>query len=337
MIHEKLYLTDSLFFHIIQIQCEFPDFTDNAMNVLITGATGTIGKPLCAFFLDKGCRVTVLTRNESTAKACLPEGCSIVEWDVHDADLSWTNRCDKIDTVINLAGAPIAEKRWSHLTKNLILTSRIASTKAIVQAIIKNKIHPKTLISASAIGYYGFHQDHFFSEQDLPGDGFLSEVCRKWEHEAKRAESADVRVVIARIGIVLSRDGGTLKKMLAPFKVCLGGYFGSGSQWFSWVHINDVIFSIQHCLETVTLSGPVNIVSPNPVSFKSFAKTFGAVLRRPVLIPIPRFPLWIRFGELVDLMFKSQKVNPQVLLESGYFFHYETIEHALKNLLTTDK
>ena len=306
------------------------------MDILVTGATGTIGKSLCAFFLNKGYKVTALTRNESTAKACLQEGCSIVEWDVHDTDLSWANQCEKIDTVINLAGAPIAEKRWSHSTKNLILNSRIASTKAIVQAIITNKIQPKNLISASAIGYYGFHHDNLFSEQDLPGDGFLSQVCGKWEHEAKQAESAGVRVVNARIGIVLSRDGGTLKKMLIPFKLFLGGYFGSGSQWFSWVHINDVIFSILHCLETVTLSGPVNIVSPNPVSFKTFAKTFGSVIRRPVLIPIPRFPLWVRFGELVDLMFKSQKVTPQVLLKSGYSFHYESIEHALKNLLTSD-
>ncbi len=305
------------------------------MNVLVTGATGTIGKPLCAHFLNNGFHVTALSRNAHAARNVLPEGCSIIEWDARDTELSWSAGCENIDTVVNLAGASLADKRWSRSWKNQILNSRINSTQAIVNAIIEKKIRPKTLVNSSAIGYYGFHPDRNFSEKDPPGDGFLSDVCQKWEHEALRAESAGVRVVPVRTGVVLSKDGGTLKKMVTPFKLCLGGYFGSGSQWFSWIHVHDVILSIQHIIDTPAITGPVNIVSPQPVPFKTFAQSVGAVLRRPVFISIPRFPIQIRFGDLADILFESQKVNPDVLLSSGYTFHYETIEHALNNLLTT--
>jgi uncharacterized protein (TIGR01777 family) len=305
------------------------------MNILVTGATGTIGKPLCSFFLNHGFHVTALSRNEHAARKILPENCSIVEWNEQDTSWSWSAGCDNIDTVVNLAGAPLADKRWSRSWKEQILNSRINATKAVVNAIIEKKIRPKTLINSSAVGYYGSHPDRSFSENDPPGDGFLSEVCQQWEHEAKRAESAGVRVVPIRTGVVLSKEGGTLKKMATPFKLCLGGYFGSGSQWFSWIHVNDVIFSIQHIIENPAITGPVNIVSPEPVPFKTFAQSFGAVLRRPVFISIPRFPLRIRFGDMADMLFDSQKVKPDVLLTSGYTFHYETIEHALKNLLST--
>jgi len=305
------------------------------MNVLVTGATGTIGRPLCTHLLNKRFVVSALTQNKKSAAGFVDSRIRLIEWNPYSGEPDWTSCLteERIDAVINLAGENLSKKRWSKAHKERILKSRIAAARTIVNAVREKKIAPHTLVNASAVGYYGFHPDHVFNEDDSAGEGFLSRVCEEWETEAAKAGSFGVRVVRMRTGMVLSRDGGTLKEMLPVIKMNLGGYFGRGSQWFSWIHVEDMVRAIQYILEREDITGPVNMVSPEPATNKQFVKVIGKVLGKPTIFSIPRFIIWLRFGEMADLLYKSQRASPKRLLEAGFSFLYNDIEKAVEHLL----
>ncbi|MFC1564598.1 TIGR01777 family oxidoreductase [candidate division KSB1 bacterium] len=304
------------------------------MKILITGATGTIGRPLCDELLKQKFAVAVLTRNIEQARGTVHARSHILEWDPAKIDTSWADRCGEIDAVINLAGAGIADKRWTTQRKELLLSSRINATETIIRAITEKKISPKVLLNASAIGYYGFNPDLEFTEDGNPGEGFLTEVCEKWEKSALKAEPAGVRVCRLRIGAVLSGSGGALQKMLPVFRLGLGGKLGGGSQWFSWIHINDIINAIIYLINNDDLKGPFNLVSPNPVTNTEFTKAMSKALGKPAVFTVPKTALRLRFGEMADILTESQKVIPDRLLESGFEFRFPHILPALEDLLS---
>lgn len=311
------------------------------MKILVTGATGTIGRPLCAHLLSSGYAVAALTRNKETAFEKVHARSHIVQWDLSPStpkmenfELNdWTKQCGEIDAVINLAGEPLVGKRWSKAQKDRLYYSRINATRAIVTAIQEKRIKPHTLLNASAIGYYDYDSEKSFTEDDGPGSSYLSKLCEDWEAEAKKAESYGVRVVQLRTGIVLSRDGGTIKQMLPAFKMFLGGYFGNGSYAFSWIHIEDVIRAISFILENKEINGPINIVSPNHSTNKEFVKAVGKALGRPAVLSIPYFAVWLRFGEMADILYNSQIIKPHRLLEKGFSFRYSDLSKAVDNIL----
>ena len=257
-------------------------------------------------------------------------------------DILWNpgNRADWVKelagalAVINLSGEPIAGKRWTPSQKMKLKDSRILTTRALVDAISKVEPKPKTLINASAVGFYGPRGGVVLNENDPAGGGFLAEVCQEWEREAQKAAAFGVRVVNLRTGIVLAKEGGALSKMLPPFKACLGGPLGSGNQVMSWIYIEDEVNAIMKLLEDSSLSGPVNLTAPHPVSMREFAQTLGRVLNKPSCFAVPGFMLKLLLGEMSEMLLTGQNVTPQKLLNAGFRFKFETLEPALRHLLS---
>ena len=242
---------------------------------------------------------------------------------------------DGLDAVIHLAGAGIGDKRWTDDYKRVLLDSRTKGTQLVVDAITSAENGPKVLLSGSAIGYYGARGDEELDESSTAGDGFLADLCVQWEELAAPAVDVGTRVAYLRTGIVLSKDGGALKKQLPLFKFGLGGKMGPGTQWQSWISIDDEVEAIVHLL-TADISGPVNLTAPQPVTNAEFTDTLGKVLRRPTFLPIPKFgPKLVLGGELADnLLFSGQKVMPTVLLDdAGFSFQYPDLETALRSIL----
>jgi len=301
------------------------------MNVLIAGATGTIGTALCRKLLDAGHNVTALSRNMESAAEKLPRGVRALEWDTSQEPV-WADSCSDTGAVINLAGEPIAGGRWTPQRKERIKNSRVNATRRIVGAINSGRITPGVLVNASAIGYYGSHPDRTFTEDDPPGSGFLPEVCTAWEAEADRLDAPGTRLAVIRIGVVLDTGGGVLKQMLPVFRLGMGGRLGTGRQWMSWIHINDLADIIIHTVNTPS-AGKVNAVSPNPVTNAEFTKSLAKILKRPALFPVPSFVIRLIFGEMGGLLLDSQKVAPAKLTESGFTFTFTEISAALQNLL----
>ncbi|MFC1477780.1 TIGR01777 family oxidoreductase [candidate division KSB1 bacterium] len=305
------------------------------MKVLITGATGLIGNTICRCLLDNGHVPAALTRDKKMAEKFVHARTHIIQWDTSDSrDTSvppWHERCGEIDAVINLAGASIAEGRWNASRKRLILSSRINATRSIVEAINSRKIKPALLINASAVGYYGSHTNRQFTEKDGPGRGFLAEVCAQWEAEAAKLERRDVRLVLLRTGMVLSRDGGALTKMLPVFRPGLGGRLGSGGQWTSWIHIDDLM-SLLLFLLTNAIEGPVNATAPHPVSNAEFTKALGSALGKPAFLAVPGFILRLRYGEMAEMLLEGQNVLPEKLHNAGFQFTYPNISPALESI-----
>ncbi len=301
------------------------------MKVAITGATGLIGRPLCRSLLADGHELVILSRNPDKAKETIPDATAL-RW-VAGAPLP-AEAIEGSQAVINLAGTPIAEKRWSDKRKAAIRDSRVMGTKNVVTAIGKATNRPRILINGSAVGYYGSRQDEELTERSKPGDGFLSDVCVEWETEAAKATELGVRVVLLRTGIVLSTEGGALAKMLLPFKMFVGGPLGTGKQWMSWIHLDDQVSLILHALGADGLQGPLNATAPNPVTNREFSKTLGRVLGRPAFMPTPGFALKMVFGEMAEsLLLEGQKVLPERTLESGFSYRYPELEGALRSLL----
>jgi hypothetical protein len=237
------------------------------------------------------------------------------------------------DAVVHLAGENISQ-RWTAKQKSKILESRIRSTRLLVEALARLTNPPNVLVSASAIGYYGNRGDEILQEDSAAGIGFLPEVCREWEAATQPAAEAGIRVVNLRFGLILSPGGGALAKMFLPFKMGVGGVLGSGRQYWSWISIDDIIGVIHHALRNESLQGPVNAVSPNPVTNREFTKILGHVLKRPTLFPVPAFTLRLVFGEMADeMLLASARVQPAKLLNSGYDFRYPELEGALRHLL----
>ncbi|MFN8577642.1 MAG: TIGR01777 family oxidoreductase [Candidatus Sericytochromatia bacterium] len=303
------------------------------MNIFITGGTGLIGKILVKRLIERGDNVTVITRNKDKAKKFFYDKVNIIEGNIIQKG-DWQNIIGNFDTIINLAGEPVASKRWTESEKQNIYDSRIKTTDNIVEAIKKSKNKPQNLINASAVGYYGFQADEReINETETSGKDFLSYLCRDWEDSARKVEKLGVRVVRLRIGIVLSENGGALEKMVAPFKLYAGGHIGDGKQWLPWIHIDDVINMILFILDNNKITGAVNITAPNPTTMKDFCKEMGKIINRPSWLPVPSIALKATFGEMSDIITSGQKAIPQKVLSNGFKFEYEKIDKALKNLL----
>jgi len=295
------------------------------MNILITGGTGFIGSALQEELLKDGHNVVITTRRRESVWF---EDRGVLKW--APPSLIPSDIISSIDAVINLAGEPIASGRWTEEKKERIRSSRIDTTRAIVQSIRNVKKPPQTLISASAIGYYGSHGDEEVTEETPPGSDFLADVCKAWEAEAMKAEDAGVRVVMVRIGLVLDRGGGMLSRMDKPFRFFIGGHIGSGEQWFSWIHRSDLIGIIRYILEHKEIKGPVNATAPNPVTNADFSRILGMVLGRPSWLHAPAFAIKLALGEFGDMILTGQRVLPKKIMEAGYQFRYPLLEDALR-------
>lgn len=298
------------------------------MQILLTGGTGFIGKHLTKALISRGHDVVIVTRRTSQNPQ---DKVKYISWDTGTSGILPENT-PPVDAVINLAGESIGNNKWSPQIKEKILKSRVETTKAIVNSIEKKIINPKTLINASAIGYYGTDEERLFSENDVPGTDFLANVCKAWEAEAIKAERYNVRTIMVRTGLVLGNEGA-LQKMITPFKFFAGGSLGNGRQWLSWIHIDDLINIYIHTLEHNDISGPINAVAPNPVRMSEFAKTLGKAMQKPAILPAPGFALKIILGEMSDLVLKGQQVSANKIINSGFRFDYPELSGALENLL----
>jgi uncharacterized protein (TIGR01777 family) len=297
------------------------------MKILISGASGLIGKALTDYLTIQGHDIFSLQRKSPLATPY---------WDI-EHNIITLEKSLRIDAVIHLAGESIVEGRWNKRKKDKIANSRIKGTKLLADYFSKAAHKPKVFISCSAIGFYGNRQDETLTEQSEKGNSFLANVCQEWENAASSAAQAGIRVVYLRLGMVLSAHGGALQKMVLPFKMGLGGIIGNGRQYVSWVAIHDVARAVNHIIKNETIEGAVNIVSPNPVTNSTFTKFLGQTLHRPTFLPLPSFLVKLFFGEMAEeLLLASAKVMPQKLLTSGYIFKYPELTIALKKYLTNE-
>ncbi len=300
--------------------------------IIVTGATGLIGRKLCSKLLEQGNEITIFTRNPEAAKKVIRGAKKYVKWNYNNPE-EWKDYLNETDSVIHLAGTNLGAKRWNNEFKKELFNSRIESTRQLVNAIKKCGNKPKSFITASAVGYYGDRGDEVLIEKSNPGKDFLSNLCSEWEKEAEKIEDQNVRRVSLRIGLTLSNEGGVLKKFLPPFKIFLGGPLGNGKQWFPWIHIEDLINILIHTIKTESLQGPVNVASPGIVRMNDFATSLGKILKRPSLLPVPKFAIRIAAGELGKYAVMSQRTSVEKILNSGYKFKFEKLEDALRDLL----
>jgi uncharacterized protein (TIGR01777 family) len=292
--------------------------------ILVTGASGPIGTALLSSFDPHDTRIVRLVR--SGAKT--------------EEQLSWNplgpvppEAVSGFDAVIHLAGESVVG-RWTAAKKRAIRESRILGTRNLTTALAQARGRPRLLICASAVGFYGNRGDELLTEESAGGSGFAAELGREWEAASRIAAEAGIRTVNLRLGLVLSAKGGALEKMLTPFKLGLGGRLGPGTQWWSWIHVDDIVGAIHHIIHTVSLSGPVNLVAPEPVRNNEFTRVLASVLRRPALFPLPAFAARLAFGEMAqELMLTSQRVLPGKLAASGYAFRFRELRAALENLV----
>lgn len=294
--------------------------------IVITGASGLIGTRLTEAFEADGNRVLRAVRREARNEQEL-------SWDPEKGTID-REKLEGVDAVVHLAGAGIADKRWTESYKQLILHSRVQGTTLIAETIAGLEKKPRVFACASAIGYYGDRGDTELDETASAGDGYLPDVCEQWERSCAAAREAGIRTVNMRIGVVLSTEGGALKEMLTPFKLGGGGILGSGNQYFSWIELDDIVRAMQFVVQTDSLSGPVNLVAPNPVTNRVFTKTLGRVLSRPTILPMPAFAARLLFGEMADaLLLASTRVVPSALASAGFDYRHGELEPALRHVL----
>lgn len=302
------------------------------MKILVTGSTGLVGTALVKSLASDGHTVCRLIRQQSKSTSGSKDGFDVA-WNPATGELGGAGVGP--DAVINLAGASIAGGRWTEKRKELLRTSRIDTTQALVKALAKMDARPRVLVSASAIGIYGDRADEVLTEESKPGTDFLAGLAGEWEAEAQKAEAIGIRVVLARFGIILARHGGALAKMLLPFKLGAGGRLGSGKQWMSWITLEDVVGIVRFALENGDVRGALNVAAPQPVQNAEFTKTLAQVLHRPALFPAPAFALRLALGEMADaLLLSSQRVNSQKLQQLGYSFLYSDLLSALSAVLS---
>ncbi len=303
------------------------------MNIVVAGGTGFIGQALCAALCHGGHRVSLLTRHAGQVLQQPDAHMNVVEWNVRETG-PWEELLEGADAVINLAGAPIADGRWTDERKRLLTESRVLTTRLLVRALSRRSSKPPVLISASGIGYYGASDDRLLDEGAARGTGFLADLCLAWEAEAMNAAEFGTRVVILRTGMVLEQDGGALAKMVLPFKLYAGGPIMPGTQWVSWIHRRDHIGLIQWALANSHVSGPLNAVAPEAVTMNEFCLKLGRALHRPSWIPAPESLLKLALGELGSLMTTGQRVMPKKAIEKGYVFQYATLDSALQAIFS---
>ena len=299
--------------------------------IVITGATGSIGRILMQKLIARKDEVIIFTRNIEKAKSEIPDAVRYVKWDYQKPD-EWKDQLNRVDVVVHLAGVNLSSKRWNEEFKKLAYDSRVLSTRNLVQAISFVEKKPKTFICASAVGYFGNRYDEILNEESLPGNDYMANLCKDWEAEAAKVKQFGVRRISVRTGLVLSKDEGVLKQLYLPFKLFVGGPLGNGRQWFPWIHIDDIVGIYLHAIDNADLTGAVNAASPGIVRMNEFAKTFGKVLHRPSLFKIPKFAMKIVAGEVADYAVMSQRISVNKVLNAGYKFKFESLEEALSNL-----
>ena len=302
------------------------------MKILITGSTGVVGAALGNELKRAGHTVCRLVRPGTNVAALRGSDGFDVKWDPATGELGAA--AAGADAVVNLGGASIADERWTPERKEVLRSSRVDTTRALVTALSKMAARPRVLVSASAIGYYGNRGDELLREDSAPGNDFLSVIAKEWEAEASKAEALGIRVVLARIGIVLAKNGGALPQMARPFRLGVGGKIGSGQQWMSWITLRDVVAILRFCVEDGAVGGAVNLVSPQPVRNAEFTSALAKALHRPALFPAPSFALRLALGEMADaLLLSSQRVVPAQLEKLGYRFIDPELNAALTAIL----
>ena len=306
------------------------------MKVAIAGATGFVGSRLVERLHSEGHSVLVLARDSERARRVFPASAypnlEIVAYTPAESG-DWQNSIAGCDGVVNLAGVPIAEERWTAARQQAILDSRKLTTAKLAEAIANANPKPSVLVSASAIGYYGTSETAEFDENSPAGDDFLATVCKDWESAAQSVKNAGTRLAILRLGIVLGK-GGALAKMLPPFKLFAGGPIGTGKQWFSWIHRDDVVNLILYALQNPQIEGVLNATAPNPVRMNEFCETLGAVLQRPSWLPVPGFALELLLGDGAKVVLEGQKVLPKQTLASDFQYQYPNLKSALEEILS---
>ncbi|MBI4425428.1 MAG: TIGR01777 family protein [Elusimicrobia bacterium] len=295
------------------------------MKILIAGGTGFVGRELCRALGAAGHELVVVSRREGRP----PEGAARrLAWGG-----AWPRELEGAGAVVNLAGAGVADRRWSAARKAAIRESRLQATRRLVEALARARAKPEVLVNASAVGCYGDRGEELLTEASAPGEGFLARVCLDWEAEAARAREAGVRVVLARLGVVLGPGGGALARMLLPFKLGLGGPLGSGRQFMSWIHIADAAGLLAFAARRRTLEGPLNAVAPGAVRNAEFVRELAAALHRPCLLPAPAFALRLALGELAGMLLGGQRVEPAKAAAHGYVFRFPALMEALADVL----
>lgn len=302
------------------------------MKIVIAGGAGFIGRHLSALVMREGHSVIILSRKPETTSMVSGPHRHTLQWDGRHQG-TWSRACEGAEVVINLAGAPIADSRWTDKRKRILTESRVESTRTLLQAIQSWSIKPHTFISASGVGFYGDPGDTLVDETSKSGQGFLAELCRTWEAEALEGKTLGMRVLTVRFGMVLGLDGGALPKMMFPFKLFLGGPVLPGSQYVSWIHHEDLSRLIVWLCTTRSVTGPVNGVAPEPVTMRDFCATLGKAMNRPSFFPVPEFVLRTVLGELSTMLTTGQRAHPKKALEGGFSFSYPTLYGALHSLV----
>lgn len=302
--------------------------------VVITGATGTIGRSLCAALLERGEEVVALSRDPARARAVLGDGVQPVAWAEPTQEPPSLEALAGADAVVHLLGEPL-DQRWSERAKAQIRDSRVLATRLLVGALrrLPDDTRPRTLVSQSAVGFYGRSDDRELDEQAPAGDGFLAGVVSAWEAEASAGESL-LRVVRTRTGVVLSAHGGALARMLPFFRLGLGGPVAGGRQYLSWIHVEDVAGALRFVVEDRRAAGAVNLTSPNPVTNAEFSRALGRALHRPAMLPVPALTLRVLYGEMADVVTTGQRTVPRRLQELGFEFRHPTVEPAIRDALS---
>ncbi len=301
------------------------------MRTLITGATGFVGKYVIQALRKKGHEISILTRNPKSTNKIVNFPCNIYKWDP-EKDFIPKQAFNNVGAIIHLAGENIAGGRWTKSKKEKIKRSRVLITKNLMKQVITLKQKPKVIVSASAIGFYGDNGDSFIDESSPPGIGFLSKLCQSWEKATLPLAQHEIRTVALRIGMVLGHGGGAIKRILPPFRFALGGRLGTGTQWMSWIHVEDLANLFVYSIENTNLNGIYNAVSLSPVTNSDFTKTLSRVINQPADLPVPALALKLIFGEMSQILLNSQRVSNKKIMQTGFRYKYNELEIALEEI-----
>lgn len=303
---------------------------EDSMRVIITGGTGLIGRALTEELVSAGYEVVILSRDPDRARG-FPERVRLVAWDGRTAQ-GWSEWVEGSRAIVNLAGAGLADRLWTSSRKRVLAESRLLAGKAVVEAVERAERKPEVVIQASAIGYYGPHGQEPLSEGEAAGSDFLAELCRQWEESSRPVETLGVRRAVVRTGLVLSRSGGVLPRLLLPIKLFVGGPMGSGRQYYSWIHIRDEVKAIRFLIEDSSAQGAYNLTAPEPLPNAEFVQVVGRAIGRPSWLPLPEFALRLLVGDMATVLVDGQRALPNKLSDEGFSFEFTTLKAAMQDL-----